>query len=284
MDLHEFTKKYRYSRNNDKGGLEVLPYYDFEKNIMDNLLTEQKLAIAKGRQMHITTLLATYVAWNLLKDNGEINIAIISNKLETSNNLLKKARSIIYYHNNIHNEETNFEKNTERKIIYNGNQLIAGGDLDVTLRGTSFDIIILEEAAFIEDRNGFSIDNIPPSFKSNGQLIAASTPNGINNGFCKMFHNPTYKDLRFTWRDNPRYDEKWVENMKKLLNDNLKFREEIEAEFIDHEEYKEQKKKNNLVQVRLDDEMMKQIGFKLIEKDTNISNYIRGLINEDIKN
>ena len=41
--------------------------------------------------------------------------------------------------------------------------------------------------------------------------------------------------------------------------------------------------KNNMVQIRIDDTLMHAVGLKLIEKDINISQYIRDLIEADMK-
>lgn len=287
MDLHYFTENYKYSPDPRNLVLGVLPYYDFEKNMIDDFLNHQMVAIAKGRQMHATTLLATYAAWLLItKEN--YNIGYCTVKSDTNYRFIEKVKTIINHYNEVNNYgDEYYIKNTAGTIIYGSDRDHA--NLLKTFNGNGMapnslnaNVIMFDELALIKNSKE-TFSGFISELMTNGQIIAVSTPNGTKDEFYDTFVNkPKFSKRKVTWRDNPRYDKEWAENMRKNLGSELAYKEQIEAAFIDHDEYKEQKKKSNLIQVRLDDEMMKQIGYRLIEKDTNISNYIRGLIDKDI--
>lgn len=286
MDLHHFTEKYRYSLTPNGWG--VLPYYEFERNVFENFKNNRWLAIAKGRQMHMTTLLATYAAWLLLtKEN--CNILYCAPKVETNKMFIDKVKAMIDYYNDVNELDSDYKKWNSNIIIYgsnNPNQLRVFNSMNSVHSYTSNVVLLDEFALFNENRDFFSA--MVATIATNGQVICGSTPNGTNDQFYDIFVNnrPKFSKQRITWRDNPRYDENWAIDMRKMLGSEFQYRQEIEAEFIDHEQYKQNKKKtnkSNLIQFRVDDETMKQIGYRLIEEDTNISSYLRKLIDKDLK-
>lgn len=287
MDLHYFTENYRYSLT--PNGWSVLPYYQFEKNVFENFKNNRWLAIAKGRQMHMTTLLATYAAWLLLTEEN-CNILYSSPKVETNKMFIDKVKAMIDHYNDVNQLDDDYKKWNSNVIIYgsdNPNQLRVFNSIHSIHSYTSNVVLFDEFALFNENRDLFSA--IVATLVTDGQVICGSTPHGTKDQFYDIFVNnrPKFSKQKITWRDNPKYDKEWVEKMRKNLGSELAYREEIEAEFIDHDKYKQNNKKvenkSNLIQFRVNDDMMKQIGYRLIEEDTNISSYIRGLIEKDIK-
>lgn len=117
---------------------------------------------------------------------------------------------------------------TEVELINSGRVVCVPQSSD-TVRGYSaVDLIVLEEAAFIEDD---AIHAVLPSLAEGGRVIAISTPGGKRDGF--FYHLLQSDDVRkiiARATEIPRMAEK-VEFLRKVLP-NTRFRVEVELEWL----------------------------------------------------
>ena len=254
----------------------VLKYYDFEKRVV-NLINDNRFSmILKGRQQHISTILAAYSAWSIL--NGK-NIAYYTIKRDLCKHFINRVRLMLVNYG--------AEFDVDNKIQFS---LVDGGSIVGMSNPTNFcsqavDEIIYDEAAFIDRfEEAFSIGSTILS--TGGKLIVASTPNGPEKFFNlwqgSVLDENDFKRIKITYKDNPRYDEEWAERMKKMLNMNEReINQELYAEFV-MPIPKITKPKNKMIQFRLNDDLFNKLSMKLIEDDVNISKYLRGLIIKDV--
>jgi len=284
MELHEFIEKHRYGVDNLKTpSWGLLDYLPFEKDFYNHILNNKLSIIKKSRQMHVTTMLAGYVAWRLINNKDEDEVTYLTNRYDSSKHFIGKVRGILEEYGLTKDD---FDVNNKKEInLKNGNRVLAVSSSVDSLRGFRPKCVIIDEAAFIDNFKGLCNVIIPNIYATNGQIIIASTPNGIN-----FFHGlysdsitgkNKFKVLDLIYHMHPKRDSEWFDQMSKMLNYNdTMIKQEILAEFIITAE--KPKNKSNVIQVRLDDDMMRKLGVKLIENDNSVSEYIRKLINKDI--
>jgi hypothetical protein len=122
--------------------------------------------------------------------------------------------------------------------LENGSKIIAASTSSSAVRGGSFNVVFLDEFAFVPANiaNEFfnSVYPVISSGKST-KIIIVSTPNGMNL-FYKLWMDAIakkngYKTFSIHWSMVPGRDEKWKEET--IKNTSLeKFRQEFECEFL----------------------------------------------------
>lgn len=129
--------------------------------------------------------------------------------------------------------------NAKDKIIElkNGSTIRMGsvGQVDSVV-GRSYDLIIFDECALNEDgAEAYNIQLRPTLDKVNSKAIFISTPRGKNwfhsfykRGWDERF--PTWASIRSTWHDNPRAQEKDIEDARQSMS-KAEFGQEYECEF-----------------------------------------------------
>jgi hypothetical protein len=106
-----------------------------------------------------------------------------------------------------------------------------------SLRGYFFDAIIIDEAAYVDDKTFFDVI-LPLLMDTDGDMIAISTPKGKKGWFWK-YHcmAKTDEDIdAFHWStyDNPYIKQRVIEKLRNSMPD-ASFRQEILAQFVDAE-------------------------------------------------
>lgn len=268
--LDDFITKYR----------DEFDYYLFEKMITNLIIENRFSLIVKGRQMHITTLLACYAAWRILQGK---DIIYASFKCHLSNHFIMLVK---LYLDRV-GVEYDIENKRRLKII-DGGQVVSIST-STGSKGYECDDLIIDTASHIDNLQELFSATLP-TLKTKGKCIIASTPNGKGDFFHKLWEESRigknkFQSVRVTFEDNPRYDEDWLENMKRYMNMNQRMiDQEIYAKFLDPSPKKKRKKnnKNNLIQFRVNDDLYRKVCEKLIEKDISISQYMRELLLKDV--
>jgi len=286
-DIHEFME-FKSGWDSIKGSEGFFEYFPFEKNVVNHINDNRFSIIKKSRQMHMTTVLATYGAWNMLTQDK--NVYYFGNRLDAGKHFVRKVKSII--------------ENANPKIKYNRNTTVEGRLEDGTLlkcfsssvcasKGHTLDgIVIIDEAAYL---NNFSelLSVLLPTISVGCKVIVVSTPNGVGdgdkklNGFFELYQSSIVGENNFNlmsinYKDNPRFDKKWNDHMMKILSP-AQYKQEVLAEFVQSEEIKKiNKKLDSIIQFRLSDDLLNKLSRKLIKEDVNISKYMRNLILKDV--
>lgn len=102
-----------------------------------------------------------------------------------------------------------------------------------SLRGSTLDYLVLDEAAFIDKQTLNEILLPMIITKPNAKVLMVTTPKG-KNWVWEYFNKigKQYFSLRFTSADNPMADKELIEEFRKTMPKEM-FQQEFEAEFID---------------------------------------------------
>ncbi len=130
------------------------------------------------------------------------------------------------------------EFNKSSFVLENGCRIIAGATSSDAVRGYTFHVVILDEAAHIENWEEFYSSVYPTiSAGKTTKLIMVSTPNGLNHfyDFWKgsIDGKNDFNRIFVPWYDVPGRNEKWKINTLRGMNGNLeKFAQEYSVEFL----------------------------------------------------
>ena len=230
-----FALKYIRIVSLDEG---LIPFdmYDFQKDLIKNF-HEQRFNIAKlPRQTGKSTTVVSYLLhYALFNDN--IRIAILANKAETARELLQRLQ-LSYENLPKWLQQGVGSWNKGSLELENGSKVIAASTSSSAVRGNSFNIIFLDEFAFIPNHIAEQFfSSVYPTISSGKttKVIIISTPNGMNM-FYKLWHDAErgkndYKPLEVHWSAVPGRDAKWKEETIRNTSER-QFTQEFECEFL----------------------------------------------------
>ena len=230
-----FTKNYVQIVSLDEG---LVPFkmWDFQEELIrkfhHNRFNIAKLPRQTGKSTTVVSYLLHYILFN---DN--VNIGILANKASTARDLL--ARLATAYEN--------LPKWIQQGVVVwnkgnieleNGSKILAASTSASAVRGMSFNIIFLDEFAFVPNHIADSFfASVYPTITSgkSTKVIIISTPQGMNH-FYKMWQDAvngrngyTYHEVH--WSQVPGRDTKWKEETIKNTSQR-QFTQEFECEFL----------------------------------------------------
>ena len=230
-----FAEKYIKIVNVDQG---LMPFkmWDFQREMI-KLYHENRFAITKcPRQVGKTTTSVAYLLWLTLFTDSQ-NIAVLANKGSLARDILAKYQ-LAYENLPMWLQQGIITWNKGNVELENGSKIIAASTSSSAVRGGSFNVVFLDEFAFVPANiaNEFfnSVYPVISSGKST-KIIIVSTPNGMNL-FYKLWMDAIgkkngYKTFSIHWSMVPGRDEKWKEET--IKNTSLEqFRQEFECEFL----------------------------------------------------
>jgi len=215
LDPVYFAKTYVKIVSLDEG---LIPFtmYDFQENLIKNF-HNNRFNIAKlPRQTGKTTTVISYLLhYSLFNPNS--NIAILANKSTISMDILGRLQ-LAYENLPKFLQQGVISWNKGSLILENGSKISANSTSSSAVRGMSFNIIFLDEFAFIPNHIAEQFfSSVYPTISSgrNTKVIIISTPNGMNM-FYKLWRDAErnkneYIPLEVHWSQVPGRDEKWKE-------------------------------------------------------------------------
>ena len=230
-----FTKNYVQIVSLDEG---LVPFkmWDFQEELIEkfhnNRFNIAKLPRQTGKSTTVVSYLLHYILFN---DN--VNIGILANKASTARDLL--ARLATAYEN--------LPKWIQQGVVVwnkgnieleNGSKILAASTSASAVRGMSFNIIFLDEFAFVPNHIADSFfASVYPTITSgkSTKVIIISTPQGMNH-FYKMWTDAVNGKNGYTfhevhWSQVPGRDEAWKEQTIKNTSER-QFTQEFECEFL----------------------------------------------------
>lgn len=230
-----FTEKYLQIVNVD-AGLISFDMYDFQKEMMwkfhKNRFNIAKLPRQSGKSTIVTTYLLHYALFN-----ENVNIAILANKAATAREMLSRLQ-LSYENLPRWMQQGIVAWNRGSLELENGSKIIAASTSASAIRGMSFNIVFLDEFAFIPNHicdQFFS--SVYPTISSGkkSKVIIVSTPNGMNM-FYKMWNDSLkgrneYVSTEVHWSEVPGRDAKWKEQTIRNTSQR-QFTQEFECEFL----------------------------------------------------
>ncbi len=230
-----FATTYMRIINVDHG---LMPFrmWDFQKEML-NTFHENRFSICKlPRQVGKTTTSVAFLLHYILF-NENVNVAILANKSATAREIMGRLQLAFEYLPRFLQQGVK-EWNKGSIELANGSRAIADSTSGSSVRGRSFNVIFLDEFAFVPNNiaEQFFMSTYPTISSGNTtKVIIVSTPNGMNL-FYRMWteaieKRSDYIPIEIHWSMVPGRDEKWKEQTIRNTSAD-QFRQEFECEFI----------------------------------------------------
>jgi len=217
-------------------GLTQFHPYDFQEKLI-NRFHKHRFNICKmPRQTGKSTTVVSYLLHYLIF-NDSVNIGILANKAATARELLQRLATAY----------ENLPKWMQQGIISwnkgsieleNGSKILAASTSASAVRGMSFNILFLDEFAFVPNHIADSFfASVYPTITSgkSTKVIMVSTPHGMNH-FYRYWHDAEkgkneYIPTDVHWSEVPGRDSKWKETTIANTSE-AQFKVEFECEFL----------------------------------------------------
>jgi hypothetical protein len=195
-------------------GLVPFKMYKFQekliRNFHDNRFNVCKMPRQSGKS---TTVVAYLLHYAIFNDN--VNIAILANKASTARDLLGRLQ-LAYENLPKWMQQGVLIWNKGSLELENGSKIIAASTSASAVRGGSYNIIFLDEFAFVPNHIADEFfSSVYPTISSgkSTKLIIVSTPHGMNH-FYKIWHDAErgknqYIPTEVHWTEVPGRDELW---------------------------------------------------------------------------
>ena len=234
-DPKYFIENYLKIVTIDKG---LVPFemYDFQREMVDkfheNRFTICKLPRQSGKSTIIVSYLLHYVLFN---DN--VNVAILANKSSTARDLLGRLQ-LAYEHLHKWMQQGVLNWNKGSLELENGSRIVAASTSSSAVRGSTFNIIFLDEFAYVPNNIAEEFfSSVYPTISSGkkSKVMIVSTPHGMNM-FYKLWMDAVNKKNDYVptevhWSAVPGRDEKWKEQTIRNTSES-QFQTEFECEFL----------------------------------------------------
>jgi hypothetical protein len=235
MDPVYFAENYIKIVHVDRG-LIPLKMYDYQKEIIEKIFKNRRLAVLSARQVGKTTT-AVAIILHYIIFNEHKNVGILSNKGEGAKEVLERIK--LAYENLPKWMQHGIQEWNKQSIeLENGCKIYAGTTTSSSIRGKSIAFLYIDECAFVEGYDDF-FASVYPTISSGEEtkLLMTSTPNGLNHFYktCTGAKEGTngYQYVEVTWNRVPGRGEKWKQETLEALNfDYEKFSQEYEAQFL----------------------------------------------------
>ena len=230
-----FIQKYIKIVSLDEG---LVPFnlYNFQKEMVgtfhENRFTICKLPRQSGKSTTIIAYLMYYVLFN-----PNVNVAILANKAATARDLLGRLQ-LAYEHLPKLLQQGVMSWNKGSLELENGSKILASSTSASAVRGGSYNIIFLDEFAYVPSNVAEQFfRSVYPTISSGKttKVMIVSTPHGMNM-FYKLWNDAengrnTYVPIEVHWSEIPGRDEAWKAETIKNTSQS-QFNTEFECEFL----------------------------------------------------
>ena len=230
-----FAKNYVKIVSLDEG---LVPFnmYDFQEKLIRNF-HEQRFNICKmprqtGKSTTCVAFLLHYAVFN-----DSVNIGILANKAATARELLGRLQTA-YENLPKWMQQGILSWNKGSMELENGSKILAASTSASAVRGMSFNIIFLDEFAFVPNHIAEAFfSSVYPTITSgkSTKVIMVSTPHGMNH-FYRYWHDAQRGKNEYTatevhWSEVPGRDAEW--KAQTIANTSeQQFKVEFECEFL----------------------------------------------------
>jgi hypothetical protein len=230
-----FAKNYVRIVTLDKG-LQPFAMYPFQEKLVNNFHNHRfnicKMPRQTGKSTTVVSFLLHYAVFN---DN--VNIGILANKAATARELLDRLQTA-YENLPKWMQQGIISWNKGSLELENGSKILAASTSASAVRGMSFNILFLDEFAFVPNHIADSFfASVYPTITSgkSTKVIIVSTPHGMNH-FYRMWHDAERgkNEYIFTdvhWSEVPGRDNEWKKQTIANTSEQ-QFKVEFECEFL----------------------------------------------------
>ena len=217
-------------------GLVPFEMYDFQRGMVstmhDNRFSIFKLPRQSGKSTTIISYLLHYALFN-----PNVNIAVLANKSSTARDILSRLQ-LAYENLPKWMQQGIIAWNKGNIELENGSKIIAAATSSSAIRGGSYNVIFLDEFAFVPSNVAEQFfASVYPTITSgqSTKVIIVSTPHGMNM-FYKIWVDAEekrndYVPTEVHWSEVPGRDEVWKEETIRNTSQS-QFNSEFECEFL----------------------------------------------------
>ena len=234
-DPQYFIEKYIKIVSLDKG---LIPFdmYPFQKEMVGTFHNNRFSICKLPRQSGKTTTIISYILHYVLF-NESVNVAILANKAATARDILSRLQ-LAYENLPKWLQQGIMSWNKGSLELENGSRIVASSTSSSAVRGGSYNLIFLDEFAFVPTNIAEEFfSSVYPTISSGKttKVIIVSTPNGMNL-FYKLWTDAetkknTYVPIEVHWSEVPGRDEKWKKETISNTSE-TQFAKEFECEFL----------------------------------------------------
>jgi hypothetical protein len=217
-------------------GLVPFEMYDFQEDIVDTIHNDRFTICKMPRQSGKSTTMVSYILHYVLF-NDNMNVAILANKAATARDILGRLQ-LAYENLPKWLQQGVVSWNKGSVDLENGSRVVASSTSSSAVRGGSYNMIFLDEFAFVPTNVAEDFfSSVYPTISSgkSTKVIIVSTPNGMNL-FYKLWVDAenkrnSYNIIDVHWSQVPGRDEKWrTETIANTSEE--QFRREFDCEFL----------------------------------------------------
>ena len=217
-------------------GLVPFDLWDFQEDMVRTFYEDRFVICKMPRQTGKSTTIIAFLLHYVLY-NQDVRVGILANKGATARELLGRLQ-LAYENLPLWLQQGIVEWNKGSIELENGSKMLASSTSSSAIRGGTFNIIFLDEFAFVPEHIAEEFfRSVYPTISSgkSTKVLIVSTPNGMNQ-FYKMWIDSVEKRSDYTpidvhWSQVPGRDDEWKEQTIRNTSED-QFRVEFETEFI----------------------------------------------------
>ena len=217
-------------------GLVPFSMYDFQKNILRDFHANRFNIAKLPRQTGKSTTVVAYLLYYAIFYDS-VNIGILANKASTARELLGRLQ-LAYENLPKWMQHGILVWNKGNVELENGSKILAASTSASAVRGMSFNILFLDEFAFVPNHVADAFfASVYPTITSgkSTKVIIVSTPHGMNH-FYRMWHDAEknaneYIPTDVHWTEVPGRDSEWKRQTIANTSEQ-QFKVEFECEFL----------------------------------------------------
>ena len=209
---------------------------DYQEDMINRFHNERFVICKMARQSGKSTTILAYLLHYILF-NENVSVAILANKKTTAMELLGRLQ-LAYEHMPKWLQQGILIWNKGNIELENGSKILASSTSGSAIRGGSFNIIFLDEFAFVPHNISEEFfSSVYPTISSGKttKVFIVSTPNGMNL-FYKLWSDAEeglndYSPISVHWSQVPERDEEWKEKTIRNTSER-QFQQEFECSFL----------------------------------------------------
>ena len=217
-------------------GLVDFDVRDYQEEMIDRFHNERFVICKMARQSGKSTTILAYLLHYILF-NENVSVAVLANKKSTAMELLGRLQ-LAYEHMPKWLQQGILIWNKGNIELENGSKILASSTSGSAIRGGTFNIIFLDEFAFVPHNISEEFfSSVYPTISSGKttKVFIVSTPNGMNL-FYKLWTDAEeklndYSPISVHWSQVPDRDEEWKEKTIRNTSER-QFQQEFECSFL----------------------------------------------------
>ena len=217
-------------------GLVPFDLWNFQEDMVRTFYKDRFVICKMPRQTGKSTTIIAFLLHYVLY-NQDVRVGILANKGATARELLGRLQ-LAYENLPLWFQQGIVEWNKGSIELENGSKILASSTSSSAIRGGTFNVIFLDEFAFVPEHIAEEFfRSVYPTISSGKttKVLIVSTPNGMNQ-FYKMWVDSVEKRSDYTpidvhWSQVPGRDAEWKKQTIRNTSED-QFRVEFETEFI----------------------------------------------------